>query len=327
MRYFKTLSDNFLPNYSSLPEPVFHDIVLKQSWVFFKKANNCDKKIGYLRSSLDTLDLLKADSDHTWKLKNLIDAINDLLNWKLYFQPGVPVTPRHILEVNDPFKIVKKILELNESAYTQTEELFELLKKLEIGLEDHEEDEIEKDDLALMTKLKLMALDYAATCDFDYAFELASGLLDLGANYKFTTPLVFNLVRDNWISFFQLVKNDFGEADADSLNKKLTILCKLMLVVPSEFNSTVLEHWQMLNTEKYNSEMMAASHASETVGNHRSPLTPRIPDNGKPTNANANNNTLSRLQRSIQSSANEVLQNSEGGDLGKNIIGWIVGAQ
>ncbi|ODV84806.1 hypothetical protein CANARDRAFT_28945 [[Candida] arabinofermentans NRRL YB-2248] len=318
LKFFDILSNTFRIKYCTFSDDVWDRLVIKHAWIFYNKATNCDKYIGYLKNSLDCLTLITdSNNKDALQLNNLINAVNDLLEWKLYFEVGIPITPKYILEMNDPFKIVSKILELNGESYHQSSKLFNLLKMLILGLACYESDSVykhydepETTTNPLLVKLKLIELDFSAVVDFEFSYNLSIELIDLAVEYKFTNPELFEMVQENRYSFFQLVKNEYDEYEKLELLKlKLNLLSKLMLVAPTDFNLIVLEQWQVLNSEKdeLESQLQGQDEYSQQ--------------------SDQKDDLQSRFQRSLQSSATEILRNAEGAEIGKNIIGWIVGAQ
>ncbi|KAG7891379.1 hypothetical protein KL906_004719 [Ogataea polymorpha] len=265
----------FLPKYCTLETGQIDKIIINAAWDFYRKATNCDPSMGYLKSARNCLQMA---SSGTLQLDQLITANQELLHWKLYFKPGVPIKPLDILEAKDPLKIVSRILELNDRAYKETELLESLLLHLSTGLDSHSQDEM------ATVKLRLLCLDFAIAQDFGHSLQLALTLIDMAVDAKQKDPKLFGLIQERWFSIFQLVKNDYVEPqEHEQITQKLHLLQRLMLIVPTEFNTNVLEQWQLLNS-------ILDQVVSET------------PPSGQ-----------TKIEKS--------------NDLGKNIIGWIVGAQ
>ncbi|ESX00118.1 hypothetical protein KL918_004903 [Ogataea parapolymorpha] len=270
---FALTTSVFLPKYCTLETGQIDKILINTAWEFYRKATNCDPSMGHLKSARNCLQMA---SSGTLQLEQLITANQELLHWKLYFKPGVPIKPLDILEAKDPLKIVSRILELNDSAYKETELLDSLLLHLSTGLDS-------QDEMATV-KLRLLCLDFAIAQDFGHSLQLALTLIDLAVDAKKKDPKLFGLIQERWFSIFQLVKNDYAEPqEHEQITQKLHLLQHLMLIVPTEFNTNVLEQWQLLNTIL-------------------DQLVPETPPSGQ-----------AKIEKS--------------NDLGKNIIGWIVGAQ
>ncbi|KAG7762495.1 hypothetical protein KL946_004611 [Ogataea haglerorum] len=270
---FALTTSVFLPKYCTLDTGQVDKILIEAAWGFYRKATNCDPSMGHLKSARSCLQMA---SSGTLQLEQLIAANQELLHWKLFFQPGVPIKPLDILETKDPLKVVSRILELNGNAYKETELLESLLLHLSAGLNS-------QDEMATI-KLRLLCLDFAIAQDFGHSLQLALTLIDLAVNAKTNDPKLFGLIQERWFSIFQLVKNDYAEPEEhEQLTQKLRLLQRLMLIVPTEFNTNVLEQWQLLNTIL-------------------DQVVPETPLSGQ-----------TKMEKS--------------NDLGKNIIGWIVGAQ
>ncbi|KAH3661763.1 hypothetical protein OGAPHI_005941 [Ogataea philodendri] len=270
---FSTVSKVFVPKYCTLSTEEFDRIVMAAAWKFYNSATNCDSNIGHLKSAQQCAALAATKSV---QLDELILANSELLHWKLYFKPGVPVTPSDIIEIKDPFTIISKVLELNEHAYLESDQLESVLKHLLVGLEVN-------DELAHV-KLQLVCLDFAIACDFVYSLELATSLIQLATSNKTANPELFHIIQDKWFSIFQLVKTDYPQPEEhEQLAQKLDLLQRLMLIVPTEFNTNVLEQWQLLNSAR---DLVVAEKPAASQEKTEQPI-----------------------------------------DLGKNIIGWIVGAK
>jgi protein transport protein SEC39 len=141
-------------------------------------------------------------------------------------------------------------------------------------------------------------------------------LMNTALEEKDDNKEIFDVVRENWITIFQLAKNEYDEPlRSDLLERKLKLLSKLILVTPTEFNTKVLEQWQILHVEKAHI-VNSVSDETENGESKRSLLSIADPSLG---------DVQARLRKSLKSSADELL-NSNGADIGKNIIGWIVGA-
>lgn len=323
VKQFTIIQGEFLPNFNSLNSDKTKKIIITNAWQFYKSASSCDANRGGLKVALQNLSLLDSNDEDVRKMKTIIKANEMLMDWSIYFKSGVPVTPNDILTINDPFKIIQRILDLNDNAYKSIEKLYNLLTLLIIGLNCQNSDPIFKyitydfNDLnnLLALDVKLLALQYSSTIDMELSYNLANEILDFAMNNE-TNSELDSLLNKNWIIFFTLTKFEFSDNiddDDDENNSHLTLLkdrlrllSKLLLFTPLEFNSQVLEYWQMLNSQY--------DHSIDEE------------DEGVTTNVNQTQsvnmgNIKNRLQRSLNTTAD-----IDKSDIGRNIIGWIVGA-
>lgn len=307
----------FRNEFNFLSEERFDEIIEAYCWSLYMNATNCDPNIGSLKNCLKCSELLPHDSKQYKNLNLLIEANSKIMDWKFYFKAGHPVTPKDIIECDDPFTIIRRILELNEKAYTYTGDLYYLLVLLINGLSNDKIDDLfeenkdkscdDKSNL-LAIKLKLILLEFSVVNDYNFSFNLSKDLINNAIQNKNKVDGLYDLVSENWFTFFQLTKNEYPEVMIES---NLELLSDILLITPTEFNNSVLEHWQMLNSEKETMQQHTATKHVET---------------SKHSNvASSLGDVQARLQRSIKSSADELI-NANGADIGKNIIGWIVGA-
>ncbi|QPG76434.1 hypothetical protein FOA43_003823 [Brettanomyces nanus] len=260
LKYFNVIAKVFTGKFCKLPLERSQQLIMKYAWYHYKHATNCDPTIGSLKNSLECLDLIGENTKDCDQLRTLIDANRALLQWKISFTPGVPVTPKQILEINDPQKIIYRILELNSGSYKHANVLFGLMKSLIIGLNSYyldktfiyaKGDEDDEELNPLLNKVKLTCLDFASADDSNFAYALSVELLNVAVENKLKFPELFLMISEKWFSFFQFVKNEIEESPSlQSVDRKLSILGQLILVTPTEFNIPVLEHWQLLNTER-----------------------------------------------------------------------------
>lgn len=321
MKQYSVIANIYQISFNHLLKDNYENIIAKHCWQLYMKARNCDPKIGSLKDCANCLKLLSSTSGDAHRLSSLIEANSKLLEWKFYLKPGVPITPKNVFEVDDPLAIIKRILELNENAYMYPGDLYYLLALLVDGM-----DKVSKDSLylnkgksyddptnLLVVKLRLLCLEFSSAMDYSYSFDLGFELLAFAITRKYEVEGLFELVSENWFLFFQLSKNDYDNvSESSAVNNKMKLLGKLLLLTPTEFNTIVLEQWQMLNSQQ--EQMMASSDISQQVQQKSStPIETSLGD------------VQARLQRSLKSSAEELL-NTDSSELGKNIIGWIVGA-
>lgn len=344
MKYFSIASDLFLPRFCSLPPEKSQSIIMRYAWMYYKRATNCDPTIGSLKCSVECVSMAQEKDQDVAKLQNLISANKAVLHWKLSFKTGVPMTPKQILEVDDPNKVIYRILELNDDSYKDYNALFDLMRYLIIGLDCYDKEpvfEYAKDDEhelnPLLARVKLICLDFASPIDLEFAYELSTDLLNQAIENKQKAPKLFAVVCDHWLSIFQFVKNEINTPTIEGLDRKMALLGELILVTPTEFNIPVLEQWQIMNSEKV---QLSQDLKEEAIQSQKSTgklhIAPALSAAAIPNflQSAGIDDLRSRLQTSLESSAkdlkssaNDLLKNADAGDIGRNIIGRIVGAQ
>ncbi|CDK28315.1 unnamed protein product [Kuraishia capsulata CBS 1993] len=274
-----------------------YDLVLSQySWGFYNKATNLDTSIGWLKSCLECLDLWDAAyislgvstrPDDFVKLKGLVSSFPLLLRYKVYFETGVPLTPKNLYEIHDAGKVVMKILELNLKAYLDLDRLEPLFFQLEMGFSG-----IKTDAEPARLRLQMMCLEYAmANQDFAFSSNLSLDLL-----YEPSDAAIAQ-IQHSWAALFQVCKytsEDELSGGSAQLMVQLKVCSLLLLYVPVEFYGAVLAQWQLLESD------LAQRHDSGTQ---------------KPRETG-----LSRIQRSLNSAALEVIDGNGG------LISWAFGA-
>ncbi|ONH73665.1 Protein transport protein SEC39 [Pichia kudriavzevii] len=244
MKQFQIISQVFGKECTQLENEKFNNLVLKQCWALYNNASNCDPKIGSLRECVECLQLLDENLSKVKRLNALIKANERIFEWKFYFEPKVPITPKRVLQCNNPLLIIRRILELNDDAYLYAGDLYYLVVLLIDG--------------------------------FDVVEQ---------------SPL------------FKHKHKSFDD-ESNLLVYKIKLLCL-------EYNSNVLEQWQMLR-----------SHKSQLIQSQELEIQSKL----RHKNVNLSlGDVQSRLQKSLKSSADELL-NTNGTEIGKSIVGWIVGA-
>ncbi|VEU19919.1 DEKNAAC100053 [Brettanomyces naardenensis] len=336
LKFFNIISNVFLAEFCQLPEDKSHSIIMKYAWMYYKRATNCNPDIGSLKFSLACVNLIGNETPDVAQLRNLIYANKALMNWKLSFKPGVPVTPKQILEIDEPYKVIYRILELNEGSYRNPDALFRLLKMLIMGLNCYDKRDIfkyaDESDVGpeelnpMLADVKLTCLDFASTDDTDYAYNLSVELLGLAVDHKRKESPLFRVISDKWFSFFQFVKNEIeGSPSIEMIDRKLRILGELILVTPAEFNIPVLEQWQLMNAQK--GQLSNEAKGDQNSAAHTSTNTPEIPGTYNFFESSGLGDLRSRLQTSLKTSASDILNSADSADIGRNIIGRIVGAK
>ena len=334
LKYFNIVEDLFFKRYCSIPEKDTDKIVTRYAWLYYNKATNCDPSLGSLKSSVDCAKLIRNKTNESSRLQNLYLACRELLQWRISLHANTPLTPRQILDLGDILSIVTRILELNESSYKSHNKLFSLVRHIINGLQCYDRDVLFKyakeevlvaDEInPLRVKIMVICLDFTSSVDTDYAYELSSEILDNAIENTEQTDLE-KVVSDSWVSFFQFVKTEIGTPTLALLDKKLSILGKLLLVTPAEFNIPVLEYWQLLNSQRDHllSQAEVQSSASRAESNNRGESRQQPQSFFQSSGLG---DLRSRLKSSIKMSANDILKSADNGDIGRTIIGHIVGA-
>ncbi|OWB77927.1 hypothetical protein B5S32_g2110 [[Candida] boidinii] len=356
LRAFNVYESLNFNDYNQLPNERHKSLLLSHAWKYYNLSTNLDKRIGYFKSCVDCVNLLGGDFDNdsdVIQLKSLINANYRLLNYKLFFQSGVPITPKRILERRDPLSVIRRLLELNEDSSIGLSELYSILIELIIGFNCVGDDEeyqyyylSYKEKLnPLLVKLKLLFLEFVVTeGNFQKSQEQCIELLDLAIECKEGSTVVssstnrslentiYQLVKANWVIFFQIAKNDSSESDEDSINldasrkdrvadneSKQLILSKLIVVVPREFNSNVLELWKLINHT-------TNSHTESNISLFEEEFRSDAHTSSGYKTATHSTNFQERLQRSMNSAASEVFNQTSANKFGSGILGWAIGS-
>ncbi|OUM55512.1 hypothetical protein BVG19_g5059 [[Candida] boidinii] len=354
LRAFKVYESLNFNDYNDLPNEKQKSLLLSHAWKYYNLSTNLDKRIGYFKSCVDCVNLLgdvfDNDSD-VIQLKNLINANYRLLNYKLFFQSGVPITPKRILERRDPFSVIRRLLELNEDSNIDLPELYNILVELIIGFNCVGDDkEYQYYYLShneklnpLMVKLKLLYLEFIVTeGNFQKSQEHCLALLDLAIECKEGSTVVsslsnlslentiYELVKANWVIFFQIAKSDNSGSDEESIDVsrnervgdsqlKQLVLSKLIVVVPDEFNSNVLELWKLINHTR-------SSGTDSNISLFEEEFRSDIQISSGYNMTSRSTNFQERLQRSMNSAASEVFSQTGANKFGSGILGWAIGS-
>lgn len=307
LKRFEIIQNIFNKEFNYLTKEKYQELVEANCWSLFRNSTN------NLQDCDDCLVLLPKETHAYAQLKALIHVNEKLKDWKFYLKPGMHATPYDIYQVQNPILIIRKILQLNDNAYMYLGDLYYILELLIKGMDVADQSDLYQnlksfDDLSnlLAIKLRLICLEYTSPYEFEFSYDQAVALL--GQAIK-EGDKVKTMIGENWFTFFQIAKNEYDIDQVVLLNKKLEILGKLLLVTPTEFNTMVLEQWQMLNSQRQALvyDIQEVQYQQE-VGKQDESLLMGLGD------------VQTRLQRSIKESADS------SADLGKNIIGWIVGA-
>ncbi|TID30439.1 hypothetical protein CANINC_000950 [Pichia inconspicua] len=312
LKRFEVIQTIFNKDFNYLPETKYQEIVERKCWtIYMNTFNNLD-------DCKKCLELLNENSHCFKQLTSLICANEKMRDWKFYLKPGTHATPKDIYNVQNPIVIIRKIFELNDNAFVYLGDIYHLLELLIVGMGVSSENplyDVSKsyDDPTnlLALKLKLICLEFTSAMEYTFSFDLAFSLLSQALT---ETEEIANVVSENWFAFFQLSKIEYEVDQLELLDNKLNLLSKLLLLTPTEYNTIVLEQWQMLNSQK----QALLDDQQQQIHQY---------SNSKNENGliESFGDVQSRLQRSLKESADELMNNSSS-DIGKNIIGWIVGA-
>lgn len=333
LKYFNIVDDLFFKRYCSLTDKDTDEFVTKYAWLYYDRATNCDPTLGSLKSSVDCSKLIRQKTNDLSRLQNLYLACEELLQWKISFSKNTPLTPRQILQVGDIFGVVTRILELNDYSYKSYKELFSLVKHIINGLQCYNRDALFKyavseaaDDLInpLRTKIMIICLDFTSSLDMNYAYQLSNEIIDNAIDHSEQKDLL-EVVSKSWASFFQFVKTETGTPTLKLLDNKLHILGKLLLVTPTEFNIPVSEYWQLLNSQREHlTSQVETLSSKQRSGLHDDNQRTQQPQNF--FQSSGLGDLRSKLRSSIKYSASDILKSADTSDIGRTIIGHIVGA-
>ncbi|GMM29192.1 hypothetical protein DAMA08_019080 [Martiniozyma asiatica (nom. inval.)] len=329
--------DDYDYNYNYLNNEETFNLIIKFGWIYYENAQSCHESCSGLKSFGKCIELASTIPFSTVKhLEILLNATNLLSYWKIYFEVGKPVVPLDLMKIDDPFKIIVRILELNDDAYKFDLELFKLCSGFIIGFGLEEKHSIfsfadfsnnfESTNL-LLIKCKILCLEYATVAsDTNFATKMAMSILDIGIKDNHSIVGLHQLLMENWALFFTLAKRETGQELRVDIEEKLKMLGKLLLFTPTEFNTQVLGFWQLLNSQM---EDMLEESSDEDAARK---------DKGRFVGNLGDINT--RLQRSLDAGVGvgvggdaAALESGRGSanidvdDIGRNIIGWIVGAE
>ncbi|GMF52056.1 unnamed protein product [[Candida] boidinii] len=194
-----------------------------------------------------------------------------------------------------------------------------------------------------MVKLKLLYLEFIVTeGNFQKSQEHCIALLDLAIECKEGSTVVsslrnisledtiYELVKANWVIFFQIAKSDNSGSDEESIDVsrnervgdsqlKQLVLSKLIVVVPDEFNSNVLELWKLINHTR-------SSDTDSNISLFEEEFRSDIQISSGYNMTSRSTNFQERLQRSMNSAASEVFNQTSANKFGSGILGWAIGS-
>lgn len=216
----------------------YEDLIVDYFWRCFKRASNGSRHRGEMLNASRTLELISNPSPRVQSLKNLIEAIDELSSYSLYFKPGTPVVPADFLAVSSIEEVIKRVLELNPYAYLESDKLLNISTGLTEGLDLQPIDTFQLNVFCIESAL--------VNNDFEFALTTANNLLD---NTKDQSKL-----EQTWLTFFQVGKYVSPEwldteAPEDSVKGQLDLLAKVLKICPVKNNQVIIAQWSSLDLE------------------------------------------------------------------------------
>ncbi|KAK9329362.1 Sec39 domain-containing protein [Lipomyces starkeyi] len=139
-------------------------------------ASNCNATRGSLKTASQVLHLIYPSMLKTDKLEKaelLLKATHELSKYSLILVQGVPLAPLQIRINNNPEQIISQLLQSNEKAYLQVDEMISVTKNLVIGL-DTSLDDLQGIEFRVIRMCVYAAL---AADDFNVAYEYCMNML------------------------------------------------------------------------------------------------------------------------------------------------------
>lgn len=214
-------------------------VLVKYFWRFFNNASNGRSNRPEMVKAKRTLDLLP-ERKYAY-LTTLIEVADQLSQFSLNYERGVPFKPSHLLEFKShPFVLVSKLLELNPGLYLKPDTTTDILRKLYTGLEikpttpNFEEE---------FTQILALHVDFSlANLDFQFAYEKTMVLLNRGnvSQYWSTIFQVGKFFDPNWID---------SEIPTEIIYLQLEVLGKLLHICPEDEVEAVVSQWSGLELE------------------------------------------------------------------------------
>ncbi|KAK9464405.1 Sec39 domain-containing protein [Lipomyces arxii] len=116
--------------------------VIKAFREHYDSASNCNVTRGSLKTASQILQLIYPSLLNTAELQReevLLKATHELSKYSLTLVQGVPLSPLQIRISNDPEQIMSQLLQSNDKAYLQIDDLIGMTKNLLIGLDTFDE--------------------------------------------------------------------------------------------------------------------------------------------------------------------------------------------
>ncbi|CCH46364.1 hypothetical protein BN7_5957 [Wickerhamomyces ciferrii] len=216
------------------------DQIIDFFWKCFKKASNGSKNRGEILNASNALKIVNNPSSKIMNLQKLIDSIDEISKFSLYFHKNKPLVPGDLLKFQDSSIIIEKILELNPHAYLKFEKLYQISENLSQGLDMKRIDSFDLKILCIKNSL--------VNNDFSFAYESSIILFD-----QETTG---DKLNDNWLIFFQVGKffspdwYDYEQGIPEEiLKKQLNLLSKILKICPVKNSQIVIAQWSSLDME------------------------------------------------------------------------------
>lgn len=216
----------------------YEDLMIDYFWKCFKRASNGSKHRGEILNASQSLRVIPNPSPKVKSLQKLIDSIDELSHYSLYFKPGTPLVPADFLAVGSITEIIQRVLELNPEAYLESDKLLEVSNGLTEGLSLDPMDTFQ---------LKAFCIESAlANNDFEFALDAANELLD-------TTKDQLKL-QSTWLTFFQVGKYVSPEwldteIPKESIKSQLDLLAKVLKICPVKNTQVIIAQWSSLDME------------------------------------------------------------------------------
>lgn len=224
--------------------------VLKAFYIFYDTASNGNKTRGQMKKAWECLQLITVSDEDIFNAKQLVLGTHALSKYSLHFARGINVTPKEIRAYPDCMELIHRVLELNEKAYLEMDNLVRITENLLLG-----------------TGQK--------TCDYKNAIRkmcIEAALVDSNfeISYEYGTPYLMEREMhsedfiengsgreeiETWASLFQIGKfiSPFWEIDnitEDVMEKKMRALSYSLKLCPEDQISSVLFVWQTLEKQK-----------------------------------------------------------------------------
>jgi len=216
----------------------YEDLIVKYFWKCFKKASNGSKHRGEILNASHALQVIPNPSERILSLMGLIDAIDELSEYSLYFKPGTPLVPADFLTVKNVTEVIQRVLELNSEAYLDSDNLLEISNGLTKGLGLEPLDTFQLQTFCIESAL--------VNNDFKFALETAHKLLDKTRDQS--------KLENTWLTFFQVgkyVSPDWLDTEAPEsvIKEQLDLLAKVLKICPVKNTQDIISQWSHLDLE------------------------------------------------------------------------------
>ncbi|SCV04865.1 LANO_0G13124g1_1 [Lachancea nothofagi CBS 11611] len=213
-------------------------VLLKFFWNFFNSASNGGQHRPDMVNARKILDLLpKNKYAH---LSTLLSVVDRLSRYSLRLSPGLPFKPSVLLELGtQPFDIISKLLELNESLRKNVDETFDILKGLYVGLELNPSPNFYEE----FTRILVLHIEFSlAFFDFEFAVRETKALLKRHNCQKYWSTIL------QVGKFFDPSWSD-SEIPTEVIYLQLEVLENLLHICPQDELEAVVSQWSGLELE------------------------------------------------------------------------------